>query len=350
MTRIALAGSGWVSSLHALAIDAAGADVVAFASRNRERADAQAEQYGGRAVGLEDLPAGADIVVVATPPAQHARHALQAAAGGVAVLVEKPLCTTLGDADRLVRVADAGAMITYAENLLFAHAANRAFGEIAGLGELSELRARIRQPPPSWGNFLAREAGGGVALDLGVHALALVVRAAGTAQPVSVNATFDATPEMVVEDVAQITVGFDNGLRADVELSWRTDTPEWDLQAASSTGVVRLEFMPNFGLERNGEPVDLGPVGGGLSPATGGPGSDVPPELHQLGYVNQIREVVYASRGNRGAARSDARFGRLMLEIVCAAAASARAGFDVALPFTGPRELAPIEIWRPEAL
>ena len=45
---------------------------------------------------------------------------------GAAVVVEKPLCTTLADADRLVRVVDSGGVLTYAENLLFADATSTA--------------------------------------------------------------------------------------------------------------------------------------------------------------------------------------------------------------------------------
>ena len=57
-----------------------------------------------------------------TPPAQHAEHALAAVAAGAGVLVEKPLCTTLADADRLVAAAAGGATLAYAENLVHAPA------------------------------------------------------------------------------------------------------------------------------------------------------------------------------------------------------------------------------------
>ena len=44
----------------------------------------------------------------------------------------------------------------------------------------------------------------------------------------------------------------------------------------------------------------------------------------------------------------DATFGRTVLDIVCAAYASAAAGgADVAVPFTGPRDRTPLQLWRP---
>jgi predicted dehydrogenase len=48
-----------------------------------------------------------DVVVVATPPVSHADLAAQALAAGRHVVVEKPLCLTVADADRLVARAEA---------------------------------------------------------------------------------------------------------------------------------------------------------------------------------------------------------------------------------------------------
>ena len=86
-------------------------------------------------------------------------------ASGAAAVVEKPLCTTLEDADRLVRVVEAGGMLTYAENLLFADTTSTALSEVAALGPLHHLTARALQPRPTWGDFTRRHWGGGVLFD-----------------------------------------------------------------------------------------------------------------------------------------------------------------------------------------
>ena len=342
MTDWALAGAGWISAVHGLAIRALpDSRVVAVASRTEESAQRRAAETGGRVVGYDDLPAGADIVVVATPPARHAADALRAMAAGAAVVVEKPLCTTLQDADRLVRVVDSGGVLTYAENLLFADATAAALSEAAGLGPLRHLSARALQPRPTWGEFTRRHWGGGVLFDLGVHPLALVLRAA-RATPVSVSATFDASPDVEVEDHARVQLRFDSGLAAEIEVSWRDPTPVWDLQAASDTGVVRFDLLPEVALERDGEPVESPPLPVRQDAA------QTPPQLDRFGYVEQLRDAVAARRAGRASGISDVHLGRDVLEIVCAASESARTGDEVALPWTGARDQTPIQLWRPE--
>jgi len=336
----ALAGAGWISAIHGLAVAAQrDGQVTAVASRTRAAAEARAAETGGAVVTYEELPAGADIVIVATPPARHAIDALRAMAAGAAAVVEKPLCTTLADADRLVRVVEAGGMLTYAENLLFGEPVSLALSEVATLGPLEHLSARVLQPRPTWGDFTERHWGGGALFDLGVHPLALVLRAAGGAVPVGVRAEFDTSDDIGVEDRATVQLRFDTGLTATVEVSWRDPQPVWDLQAASADGVVVLELLPDITLERSGEPVDL-PV----------PDEDAPypPQLDQFGYVDQLRDAEAAWRAGRSSSISDVHFGRQLLEIVCAASVSAASGEETPLPYAGPRDRTPVELWRPE--
>ena len=339
MADYAFAGAGWISAVHAMAVEAQrDSRVMAVASRTRSVAETRAEQYGAVAVEYDELPAGADIVIVATPPARHAVDALRAMAGGAAVVVEKPLCATLDHADRLVRVVEAGGMLTYAENLLFGEPVSQALSEIAVLGPLRNLTARALQPRPTWGDFTRRHWGGGVFFDLGVHPLALVLRAAGSATPVGVRARYEAGDDVEVEDWASVDIRFDSGLVANIEVSWRAEQPTWDLQAASDDGVVVLGLLPDITLERDGEPHEV--------PVTSDP--DRPPQLDAFGYVEQLRQAEAAWRVGRSPLVSDVHFGRQVLEIVCAAALSARARVETPLPYAGPRDRTPIELWRPD--
>jgi hypothetical protein len=94
---------------------------------------------------------------------------------------------------------------------------------------------------------------------------------------------------------------------------------------------VRADILPTVGLEHNGEPVAL-PT----------PTDAVDPHLVDLGYVEMLRRLrTGPSDGTPGP-----DLGRAVLEVVCAAYASAAAGGPVALPFAGPRDRSPIELWR----
>ena len=62
---LAFAGVGWIAAVHGYAIDQVpGLTVTAVASRDPSRAAKSAEHLGARACSYDELPAGADGVVV----------------------------------------------------------------------------------------------------------------------------------------------------------------------------------------------------------------------------------------------------------------------------------------------
>lgn len=83
-----------------------GAQLVAVADPDLARAEAVAKPLGARAFSRfqEVLPL-VDAAVVAAPTAQHHEIAAACLRGGLHVLVEKPIATTLAEADELVALA-----------------------------------------------------------------------------------------------------------------------------------------------------------------------------------------------------------------------------------------------------
>lgn len=333
MVSLAFAGAGWITPMHAMAAKALGIDVRAFASRSAEHADAKAREFGGRAVPYSELPAGADIVVVATPPSRHVADALQALAAGAAVLVEKPLATTLADADRLV-AADTDGRVAYAENLAHCPAVQAMLGRLGSIGAPSYIEIRTAGPRPTYGEFLTPQWGGGVLFDLGAHPIALALLFAGSARVTGVTATIEAGSDHRSDEAATVTLLFDTGLRANVIVSWRAELPLWDAQVSGPAGVVRAELLPTSSVEFNGETVALSRA------------KFSPTQLETLGYMAQLRSFA----GDLATGRRpvlDAAFGRLVLGVICAAYASAGNGStSVAVPFAGPRDRTPLQLWR----
>ncbi len=333
---LSFAGSGRITGVHGLAAGVLELRVVAVASRRSESALERATQLHARVCTYDELPAGADAVVVATPPARHAEDAIRALGAGAAVLLEKPLCTTLTEADAVVAADEAaGHRLLYGENLAFAPIVERAVELIAGIGPLHHLEARALQGRPDWGDFLTEGWGGGALFDLGVHPLAVVMLAGAPARVVEVRARLEGADDIAVDEHAEVSLRFDTGLEARVVASWRHPSTQWDLQAASADGVVRADLVPSLGLEHDGEPA--------VVPVTT---PDLPvPQLEQFGYLGQLAalgEIVAGRPPRLGAA-----FGRDVLDVVCAAYASARRdGRPEAVPFTGPRDRTPVRLWR----
>jgi len=344
---VALCGAGMMSGVHGLAAELLGLPIVAVASRTHESADARARQVKARVVGYHEIPAGADVTIVATPPARHATDAARVLLAGGAVVVEKPLCTTLADADVLVEAVRAGGRLLYAENLAYAPAVEAMLARVHSLGVLTSLEARAFAQRPAWGGATHPEWGGGVLFDVGAHPIALALLLAGPARVVTVRATLERpgderpgdprTGDPRTDDHAEVRLTFDTGLTATVVASWRSPTPVWDVQVASAQGVLRAELLPEPTLEHNGDPVALPPLSHLAKDA---------PQLDEFGYLGQLRSFVEdLSRGRPP--RSGAELGRAVLEVVCGAYTSARVGDDVDLPFAGPRDRTPWELWQP---
>ncbi len=329
--KLAFAGAGTISVVHAMAAAAVEAEIVAVASRTSERATERAGQVGAAVVAFEDLPAGADAVVVCTPPDRHTADTLQALRAGAVVLVEKPLATTLAEADAIVDAG--GGQVIYAENLAFSPLVVATNELVRAIGAPNFIEIRQLSPRPSWGEFLDPARGGGVLFDLGSHAVALALLLAGADAPVSVEATMSRSADIEVDDAAEVFITFASGMRARIETNWTNPHAVWDLQVSSDSGVVRTELMPQPGIEHNGEPVAL--------PALA---SAADPHLEHYGYIGQmltLRDVV-------GGAPSpiDARFGRRVLDVLSAAyAAASKPGSTVSLPFAGPRNRTPHQLW-----
>ena len=340
MTSVGLYGAGMISGAHAAAASLLQMPIVGVASRSPERSAKQAQRLRTVAMTYDDLPAGADVVVVSTPPQRHAADALAMLRAGAAVVLEKPLCTTLADADALV--AEAGDRLLYAENLAYAPMVSALLSMVPSIGPLQHLEVRTIQTLPTWGEFTSDAWGGGALFDLGVHPLAialLVGAAAGAGQVVSVSCTLRGGEGHGSDEHADVQLTFANGLVASVVSSWQAEAvlgregQVWDIQASSATGVLRGDFWPRPTLEHNGDPVAIPTSNEALT------------FIEELGYAGQLH-AFRNDLATDSAPFMDVTFGRFVLDVVCASYRSAGTGAPEAVPFTGDRSRTPLQLWR----
>lgn len=114
--RFGIIGAGVAGRYHAQAIaQTPSARLVAVCASRTERAIPLAEAFGaGVEPDVDALLARNDIdaVCICTPSGQHAAQGIAAAQAGKHVLVEKPIATTLADADALIDACRAAASIS----------------------------------------------------------------------------------------------------------------------------------------------------------------------------------------------------------------------------------------------
>src|SRR5438309_1126264 len=134
-------------------------EIAALADPSKIVREAMASRYGVAGVhpDYRDLLAagGLDAVVVAAPAATHAEIVVAALESGVHVFVEKPLCITLADVDRIVAARDrAGKVVQVGYMKRHDPAWERMLAELPGSAD--ELRyIRVMCHDPEWLPFFA---------------------------------------------------------------------------------------------------------------------------------------------------------------------------------------------------
>lgn len=346
LPSVVLWGAGMISGAHAAACHSLGWPIVAVASRSPERARARAAEVGALAAGYDELLArrAAELAVVCTPPARHAADVVRLLNAGYHVVVEKPLATTLRGADEMIATERrVGRPALYAENLASSPAVQALLARLPHVGTPTHVSARAVQAAPTWTDMTTSSWGGGALFDMGSHPVALVLLAAmasGLGAPTSVSARLqpvDRDDPASTDGDADVRLGFAGGLTASLAVGWRAEqVPTWDLQLAGDTDVLRIDLFPSPTLEHNGEPVALHVP-------------DVTPRsVAEYGYRPQLGAYWYDVSVGRTPV-TGLGFGRAVLDVICGAYWSAgRDGELTPLPFRGPRDRNPFELWRGE--
>ncbi len=341
---VALIGSGWISRQYAEALRRIdGAQLLGVASRDPANAARLAAEFGASSVaGFDELgpllddPA-IDVVCVNSPNHLHARHAIAAADAGKHVIVEKPLCMTLAEADAIAassRAASRG--LGYAENLCFAPLYRRARDLLAG-GEIGRVhwarQVEKHGGPYSPWFWCANEAGGGALADMGCHGIECLRWLLGKPPIRRVAARLSRLlhrEKTALEDDARVVLELEDGRYVVSESSWAVVSGmQSRLEVHGSAGSLEADLMAgSLRLFRTGRGWTELP---GSSPAEAG----YPPELEH--FFECFRSGEAPSEGGDD--------GRAVLEILCAAYASAARGRAIELPFDPGPVLRPVDLW-----
>jgi predicted dehydrogenase len=136
--------------------------------------------------------AGADVVIVATPPASHADHCLRALAAGAHVICEKPFAASLDEADRVIAAAAAaGRQVAvnheFREMPIFRALIDQVAGGGAGALRFVQAWQLMDMPPSAEGGWRGQMAERTL-FEAGVHLVDLIIALFGE-KPVSVQAS-----------------------------------------------------------------------------------------------------------------------------------------------------------------
>jgi predicted dehydrogenase len=354
-TRVALLGAGFIAEIHMECYHRfiPEAEVVAVYSRNAERAAAFAARHdiAQHFNSLDEIigQSGCDVVDVCLPNFLHAGAVIRAANAGKHVIIEKPLAMTLEEADEMIAVCQQNnRLLMYAEELCFAPKYERArrLVEEGAVGEIYQLRQCEKHSGPHSDWFYdINQAGGGVLMDMGCHALGWFRWMLPDKKPLSVYATMSTVLHQGRtrgEDNSIIIVEFENGVTCIAEDSWaRHGGMDDRIEVYGTGGVIYADlFQGNAALTYSEQGYGYAMEKAG---STRGWSFTVFEEAFNQGYPHELKHFIACVRENKQPLVTG-EDGRAVLELIYAAYESARTGQKVALPFAA-RVAKPVDLW-----
>lgn len=214
-------------------------------SRDRGRAEAFAAKHGvARALTTYDellTDPKVDVVYVGTPNAQHAEQVIAALQAGKHVLCDKPLATSVADAERMVEAARAAGRKLGTGYQNRHHTANREARRIIRSGEIGQLRliqidVGSDRVPQNW-RAEPELAGAGALYNVGVHGNDLVRFLSGS-EVIEISALNDCEPGEWLDLTDTMMFRLQNGVLAQVTGSHRAPSMLPGMRIYGSEGHV----------------------------------------------------------------------------------------------------------------
>ncbi len=354
-TKIAILGAGFITDIHMESYHRfiPEAEVVAVYARKIEKAKDFAAKYHIPKYfdNIDTLLAETDceIVDICLPNFLHADACIKAAKAGKHIIIEKPLAVTLEEADEMIaECKKANVKLMYAEELCFApkYERVRQLVKEGAVGEVYMLKQAEKHSGPHTDWFYdVNLSGGGVLMDMGCHAMEWFRWMLGNAKPISVYASMSTVlhkERTKGEDNSIVIIEFENGVTAVAENSWAKHGGMDDRSEVHGTGGVIYAdlFMGNSAISYSKHGYGYAME---KADTTVGWSFTVFEEVFNQGYPHELKHFVDCVQNNKEPLVTGDD-GRVVLEILYAAYASAGSGKKIMLPFKADVKK-PIDLW-----
>ncbi|MCC5833738.1 MAG: Gfo/Idh/MocA family oxidoreductase [Opitutales bacterium] len=237
--KVGVAGVGSLGQHHARLYAALPqAELVGVYDLNPERAAEIAERNGTQVFdSIEALGAACDAVSVVVPTDLHCEVALKLMEQGCHLLIEKPICASLDEAERVLAASKAAGILVQVGHI-------EHFNPV-----MSYLEEAVQHPRFITADRLApfniRGTEVGVVLDLMIHDLGIILELAKS--PVK---RVDAVGVQVLtgaEDIANARILFENGCVANLNTSRVSQKKVREIRVFQTAGYLSLNFMEQSG-------------------------------------------------------------------------------------------------------
>lgn len=354
---IGIIGSKFISTIHLEALKSVhDAEVVAVMSPTENHASEFAKKYDipRYFTDLEQLLVvdEVEMVIIGAPNNVHCEITLAAAKAGKHVVVEKPFCLNLEEADRMIKACkQAKVKLMYAEELCFTpkYVRLKELVDEGALGRTVLLKQSEKHDGPHSEHFWDVErSGGGVTMDMGCHAIEFF-RWMNDRTPIkSVYAQMSTsvhTDKTIGDDNSIIILEFENGVTAVAEESWTKPGGMDDrAEVHGSEGVAYADVLQGNSIQTYSKK--------GVGYAVEKAGSTVGwsftmyEEIWNYGFPQELSHFVDCVKNNKQPMVTG-EDGKAVLEVIFAAYESAGTGRKILLPFKTDVDK-PYKLWKRE--
>lgn len=194
-----------------------------------------AARHGTRALSYEEALADPDVagIVLAVPPSRNAALGIQALEAGKHLFVEKPMAMVVEDGEAMARLAEERGRHLMVGHILHYHPAFQALSQLVAQGRLGPLMS-IVSTRLDFGRIRREE---DVLWDLAPHDISIVQTLVG-AEPEAVAASGGYHTHPAIADNAQLQLGFADGIRAEIRVSWLHPFKEQRLVVVGQNGMA----------------------------------------------------------------------------------------------------------------
>jgi len=352
---IGIVGSQFISSIHVEALKSvADAQIIAVMSPTKGNAKTFAAKHGipHHFDKLEDMleMKEIDMILIGAPNKFHCEITLKAAKAKKHIVVEKPLCMNLSEADLMINTCkEENVKLMYAEELCFTpkYVRLKALLDEGALGKPVLLKQSEKHDGPHADHFWDVErSGGGVTMDMGCHAIQFF-RWLNKNNPIkSVYAQMSTnvhTNKTIGDDNAIIIIEFENGVIAMAEESW-TKLGGMDDRAEihGSEGVAYADVLQGNSIQT----YSTKGVGYAVEKAgnTVGWSYTMYEEVWNYGFPQEMAHFVDCVKNDK-VPLVTGEDGKAVLEVIYAAYESAGTGKKVYMPFKTDVDK-PYKLWK----
>jgi predicted dehydrogenase len=355
--KVGIIGSQFVSHIHALSLKRCPeAELVAVASPT----PGNAEKFASRNAiphhftdykKLLEMPE-IDMVVIGIPNDLHCQVTVDAAAAGKHIVMEKPLCLNLAEADRMLEACrKAKVKLMYAEELCFTpkYVRMKQLLDSGALGEPTLIKQSEKHDGPHAPHFWdVNRSGGGVTMDMGCHAIEFFRWMLGRPPIKSVYAQMSTQvhkDKTAGDDNALIILEFASGVIALAEESWtKLGGMDDRSEVHGSKGVAYADLHHGNAIETysvTGYDYAVEKAG-----STKGWSFTIYEEEWNYGFPQEMAHFVDCVLNDKQPLVTG-EDGRAVLEVLFAAYESAGKGCKVQLPFKTNAQK-PYDLWKPK--